>query len=84
MLIEQQINLIQSRQDFVNFMRSLLKDLRDNPKSWENDTLERYFEAIAAWTNDMDGYYLNQRKPIPFQLNWRILAEILMAAKIYE
>jgi hypothetical protein len=75
---------IRSRGDFVEFVKSLTKDLRDNPTSWENVTLERFLEALGACVEDMDGYYLNQGKPLPAQIDWQIVGEMLMAARIYE
>jgi hypothetical protein len=75
---------IQSREDFIAFVRSLSKDFRDHPQSWENDNLERFLEALGAWVEDMDGYYRKQGKPVPQQLDWKTFADMLMAAKMYE
>jgi hypothetical protein len=75
---------IRSREDFITFVRALSKDFRDNPQSWENDNLERFLEALGAWVEDMDGYYLNQGNTVPQQLDWKTLADMLMAAKKYE
>jgi hypothetical protein len=61
----------------------LVKDLKENPEHWENDTLERFLDAIAAWVEDMDGYYQNLNKPIPV-VEWDIFGQILLAARIYE
>jgi hypothetical protein len=75
---------INSRQDFVLFLQGLSKDLSQNPSDWENDTLERFIEAMAAWVNDMDGYYKNLNAPIPENVDWKILGQILLAATMYE
>lgn len=75
---------IRSREDFVVFVKALSKDLRDNPESWENPSLERFLEALGAWVEDMDGFYLNQGKPVPQQPDWKVVGDILMAAKMYE
>jgi hypothetical protein len=40
-------------------------------------------EGIAIWTEDMDGYYHNN-KPIPENIEWKVFANILIAAKMYE
>lgn len=77
-------NSIRSREDFVAFVRALGKDLQENPGSWENASLKRYLEALSAWVEDMDGYYLNQGKPVPQQPDWKVAADMLMAAKMYE
>lgn len=84
MTLTEHINLIRSREDFVEFAKALSKDLHDNPESWENATLERFLEAVGAWVEDMDGYYINQDKPVPLQPDWKVIGDILMAAKMYE
>ncbi len=84
MTLTEHINSIRTRQDFVGFSKALSKDLHDNPQSWENVTLDRFLEAIGAWVEDMDGYYLNQGKPVPLQPDWKTIGDILMAAKMYE
>ena len=52
-----QLEDIQTREDLVAFVRALLADLVENADKaeWENPTLERYLEALAAWTEDLDG-----------------------------
>ena len=75
---------IRSREDFVAFVKALSKDLHDNPATWENANLERFLEALGAWVVDMDGYYINQDKPVPQQPDWKVVADMLMAAKMYE
>lgn len=84
MTLAEHINSIRSREDFVGFAKALGKDLHDNPESWENATLERFLEAVGAWVEDMDGYYINQGKPVPLQPDWKVIGDILMAAKMYE
>ncbi len=73
-----------SKQEFVAFIREMNDDLRRCPDQWENPTLDRYLEAMAAWVEDMDGYYLNRGEAVPQQPTWKVLADILMAAKMYE
>jgi hypothetical protein len=75
---------VRSREEFIQFVKAMSDDLRDNADSWQNMTLERYIEAIGSWTQDMDGYYKNQGLPIPDDPNWKVFSDILMAARIYE
>ena len=75
---------LQSRDDFVKFVRDLLRQLREMPEQWENGDLTGYLEALAAWTEDMEGYYRNVGRPIPAQPSWGTLAEMLLAARTYE
>ena len=75
---------IRSREDFAVFVRALREDLKGNPQDWENDTLDRYLEAMSAWVENMNAYFLNQGRPTPEQPDWKLLGDILMAARIYE
>ncbi len=75
---------IKTRDEFVNFVECLARDLATNPAQWENARLGDFLEAVAAWTNDMDGYYANNQLPIPSVPTWATFAQILLAAKHYE
>jgi hypothetical protein len=80
----QKISKINSKEDFINFVGLLVDDLKNNPDEWENKSLPAYLDAIARWTDDMEGYYLNNNIEMPKDINWVVFANILMAAKIYE
>jgi hypothetical protein len=69
-------NSIRSREDFVAFARALSADLHDNPETWENGSLERFLEALAACAEDVDG--------ASQQPNWKIVGDMLLAAKVSE
>jgi hypothetical protein len=75
---------VSSKDGLVKLIAAMVKDLRDNPDEWENKDLSSYLEAIASWIEDMDGYYENINQPLPKDTNWKVFADILMAAKIYE
>jgi hypothetical protein len=76
--------LVHNRESFVAFASKLSADWKNDSESWENRDLGAYLEAVAAWVEDMDGYYLNQGLPVPEHVNWKVLADILMAARVYE
>lgn len=62
-----------------------MKIFKTNGNNWENKTLDTYLEAIADWTEgDIENYYLNTKQEIPKNINWKVLADILMAATMYE
>lgn len=82
--LDDRASSIKSREEFILFARELLRDLREDPGSWENNDLPSFLEALAAWTEDMDGYYKNQNEPMPEQPSWSMLAGILLAATMYE
>lgn len=68
---------MKTRADAVKTIRGLLEDLQNDPSSWENPTLERYLEAMAAWIEDSGEKY-NQPP------SWELIVDIVKAAKIYE
>ncbi|HEX3628605.1 MAG TPA: hypothetical protein VH280_24615 [Verrucomicrobiae bacterium] len=74
-------NTIRSREDFVAFARALSADLRDNPETWQNGSLERFLEALAACAENVVG---ECPKPVPQKPEWKVLADMLMAAKVFE
>ena len=78
------IEEIESKEDFIDFVELLITDLKKNSDDWTNNTLNNYLEGIASWTEDMDGYYLNNELPIPQNIDWKVFANILVAAKMYE
>jgi len=84
MELPEQVKHIKTRADFVAFIHSLLRDFRERPEQWENVSLEAYLEAIAAWVQDMDGYYLKGGEKVPKHPTWKNLGEILLAARSYE
>ena len=83
-ILKQKISEIKDKDDFVHFVELLVRDLNDNPNEWENQTLSEYLEGIAIWTEDMDGYYHNNNMPTPENIDWKVFANILIAAKMYE
>ena len=84
MKLHERVAGIRSKADLVEFVRALSEDLRAKPEDWENRTLERYLSALASWLEDSDGYYKNQGRAVPVSPSWQNVAEILIAAKIYE
>jgi hypothetical protein len=75
---------VQSRHDLVAFIYALRGDLATNEAAWENPTLDRYLNALASWTNDMDGYFRNQGQEMPPEPTWQLIAFMLYAAHLYE
>jgi hypothetical protein len=84
MELHERIERIQSKSDLVEFIEALASDARTNADRWENSTVERYLSALARWLEDSDGYYQNQNRPVPERPSWRSVAEMLIAAKMYE
>ncbi len=75
---------ITDKASLLELCHELCSDLERNPDNWENHTLEQFLEAMTGWIQDMDGYYKNIGAEIPKELSWKILGDILTAAKDYE
>lgn len=82
--VEDQVNSIRSREEFAAFVRSLAQDFEEHPEAWQNADLSSFFEALAAWVDDMEGYYSNRGERMPEHPDWRTFAQILAAARVYE
>ncbi len=82
--LKKKADAVDSRDDFVEFISALRHDLTARPEDWQNPTLDGFLEALAAWVQDMDGYYQNNRLPVPCAPNWKNVAEMMLAAKHYE
>jgi hypothetical protein len=86
------IEHVNSRDSFLEFVAALSADLRAsnaqealapsspytaNALDWENPTLDRFLDALHAWTDDM-GDRISEPP------SWRTFANMLLAAKVYE
>ena len=78
-------NTVKDRQTFSNFIDTLRQDLKTNPSTWTNKNLDDFLEAMNRYTQDIDGYYKNTNQNINADTpSWRVFANILMGAKVYE
>ncbi|MEV0375122.1 hypothetical protein AB0I10_36030 [Streptomyces sp. NPDC050636] len=75
---------VKTRADLVSYVRQLSLEARAPSSRWENQSLDRYLEALGAWTNDMDGYFINQGESVPDRPDWSLIASMLRAACFYE
>ena len=73
-----------SRQDLADFIDQFRDSLRQDPESWENKGLVSFLEALSAWTREMDGYFINRGEPVPDVPSWRLIAQMLLAARVNE
>ena len=82
--LEDMAEQVNTRDDFVRFAWALHDDFKRQPAEWDNNNLGVFLEALAAWSNSMGGYFRNIGQPVPEQPSWRLLAEMLLAARVYE
>ena len=83
-MLDTRPDTISSRQDLSKFIAEMRRRLETNPGEWENVDLAAFLEAMAAWVDDMDGYYANRGEPMPDPPTWSTFGEILLAATVYE
>jgi hypothetical protein len=79
-----QVEQIQTREDFARFLKALAHEAESHGDEWENPDLPRFLEAAAAWTGAMPGYFRNIGEPLPEHPSWKLFAQILVAATLYE
>lgn len=84
MELHEQVDSISTREDLIAFVERLRDDFGAATSDWENTDILRYLDALAAWTADMDGYFENRGEPVPEAPTWRLVAQMLLAAKHYE
>ena len=76
---------VTDRQSFIKFIDLLRQDLLNNPEEWENNTLDRFLDAMSAYAEDIQGYYDNMKmKVMADEPAWQTFADILKGATIYE
>lgn len=75
---------VRSREELVEFLGELHREFRHRGEEWENPTLDRFLEALAAWVNDAPGLYRNFGEELPADSSWDFFARALHAATIYE
>jgi hypothetical protein len=80
----ERIEAIRTSGDLAKFVAGMAKEYREDPTGWENADLHSFLEALAGWIDDMGGYYKNLDLPFPATPEWKTLALMLSAAKVYE
>lgn len=84
MSFEPQASGATSRAELSAFIDQLADSYLESPERWENDTIDSFLRAWSAWLNDMDGYFLNQGQDVPESPSWQLIAQMLLAARVYE
>ncbi len=76
---------INNRNEFIKFLDELTKNLSSHGSEWENGSLDLFLEAMKRFTESAEGYYQNIGESVDCNRpSWRLFADILLAAKVYE
>lgn len=73
---------IETKEDFLHFLRLLQKDFTDHPEEWQNHSISEFLESAASWMKDFSTHPANDidwSKP-----DYRTFARILYMGKLYE
>ncbi|MFF9853582.1 DUF7660 family protein [Streptomyces litmocidini] len=73
-----------SREELATFLGDLHEEFRSYGHEWENNTLDAFLEALAAWVRDSPGAYHHAGEQIPPEGDWTFMARALHAATVYE
>jgi hypothetical protein len=84
MTLDERALAVRTREDLVGFLDAFHADFTVNRGSWENSDLASFLEAMAAWSQSMEGFYENTGEDIASVTPWRMLADLLMAGRVYE
>lgn len=76
---------VSSRDEFTAFVKALSDNLHCHPEEWDNSTLKEFIGGLAGFVEAMHGYYANTGADVNCSLpSWRIFADALLAARVYE
>ena len=78
------LSRVSSRLEAAEVVQRMLADLLGHPGEWENTTLERFLDALAASLESIPGVYAHRGEQFPDKPTWRIFAETLVMASGYE
>lgn len=74
---------IATKEDFVNFVKKLSEECAQNPEFWEHKDLSVFLDALAEFAESIDGFYANFGIPFPKDPDWKMMANMLAAARNY-
>jgi len=77
-------NDVVTSDDLARFISQLAEQADAGYCDWENPTLPRFLEAMAAWAEDIESYYRLHGIDMSQESKWRLFADLLMAATMYE
>lgn len=75
---------VDSKEEFMKFLDELRCDNEQREAEWENKDIKAYLEGVHSWVDDMEGYFRNMDMDIPKNIDWKFIATLFYAGKIYE
>jgi hypothetical protein len=78
------LDQVASLADVARIVDEMLIDLEAHPGEWENATLERFLDALSRSLNGLPQLYRNFGETFPDPPTWKLFAEALVMATVYE
>lgn len=76
---------VNSRTEFVKFVSHLNENYNSHPGEWENASIRDFLSGLSGFAQDMRGYYRNMGEDVDVEsVTWRMAAQMLLAAKVYQ
>lgn len=76
---------VTDRDSFIRYLQHLQKNIRNNEFQLENNTTIGFLEAMERYTGDIQRYYDNTQLPLNADApSWRVFADIITGATVYE
>ena len=77
----EQINNINGKEDFLDFVARLADNAQEKPEEWANSTVSDYLNQLAGWVED----YSAVDSTVDWEnFDYKTLAKILYMGKLYE
>ena len=72
-------SVVATRDDFADFLQAVLQDFQASGEEWENGTLPRFLDGLAAvsWAHSAEERSTEDA-------TWRLFAELIASATGYE
>ena len=77
------LDTLQTRNDFVQFVRLLVESFREPGAPWENSSMESFLSALALAASNLEDYYesADEAARNVASPNWEAIAGLLFSAR---
>ncbi|MBV1775625.1 hypothetical protein KSF73_07830 [Burkholderiaceae bacterium DAT-1] len=81
MELHELLEQVEDADSFMHFVRVLYCDFQTNPQTWENKTLDQFFDGSIAWA---EATHVGASQGLADASVWKRMATFLYCGKIYE
>jgi len=81
MKLEESLEQVFDKKSFIDFIRLFYDDYQDNKSEWTNSDLDSFISSMERFLVDSNS---ESFAPIDYTPSWKLFAQVLLAASIYE